>query len=73
MPHILTVIEDPELITQDLGGPNVENYYRQDTFEEYPDLYVKVCVLFKLPEQGRVITSFAVDWPKPEEEILWQK
>lgn len=71
--HILNVVEDPEIITQDVESPNIENYYRQDVFEKYPDLYLKVCVLFKPPEQGRIITSFAVVWPKPEEEILWQK
>jgi len=71
--HILTVVEEPELITLDVKSPHIENYYRQEVLEDYPDLHLKVCVLFKPPEQGRVITSFAVDWPKPEEEILWQK
>lgn len=71
--HIRDVVEDPELITQDAMRPDIENYYAQEVIAEFPDLYVKVCVLFKEPEQGRVITAFGVDWPKPEEEIVWQK
>ena len=70
---IQMVIDDPDIITQDVTSLAIENYYRQDVFDEYPDLYLKACVLFKPPEQGRVVTAFAVDWPKPEEEIIWQK
>ena len=70
---IRDVIEDPDFITQDVRSQDVENYYRQEVMVEYPEYYVKVCVLFKPAHQGRVITAFVVDWPKPEEELIWQK
>ena len=70
---IQSTVDDPELIMQDERNQNVENYYKQEVIAEYPDLYLKVCVLFKSADEGRVITAFPVPWPKPEEEIIWQK
>lgn len=70
---IRVVIDDPDLITQDVQSIEIENYYRQDVIPEFPELYLKVCVLFKTANQGHIITAFTVNWPKPEEEILWQK
>lgn len=71
--YIQDVIEQPEFITLDADDEYIENYYKQDVIVDYPDLYLKVCVLFKAKEQGRIITAFPVDWPKVEEELLWQK
>ena len=70
---IRLVIAEPDLITQDIQSNEIENDYRQEVIPEFPDLYLKVCVLFKSTDQGRVITAFTVNWPKPEEELLWQK
>ena len=71
--YIRDTIEDPDLITIDVNDDYIENYYRQATISENPTLFLKVCVLFKTDDKGSVITAFAVDWPKLQEEALWQK
>ncbi len=71
--YIRETIEDPDLITIDVNDDYIENYYRQAIIGEYPTLFLKVCVLFKIDDKGSVITAFAVDWPKLPEEVIWQK
>lgn len=66
------VVENPDFITADPSDEYKENYYAQGILSDFPDLYVKVCVLFK-QEVGRVLTAFDVDMPKINEKILWQK
>ena len=69
---IQITIEEPDFISNDVNSDSVENYYAQGMIAHDPDAFLKVCVLFK-QEQGRVLTAFGVDRPKPTEEILWQK
>ncbi|MFN8487605.1 MAG: hypothetical protein U0350_08450 [Caldilineaceae bacterium] len=69
---IQATIEAPDLITADVDDEYKESYYAQGIISDFPDLYLKVCVLFK-QDVGRVITAFAVDFPKLEEDVLWQK
>lgn len=65
-------MENPDIITVDPNDEYKEYYYAQGVVADSPDLYLKVCVLFK-QDIGRVLTAFDVDTPKPDENILWQK
>ena len=69
---IRATIEQPDLITVDPDDAYKENYYAQGVIPDFPDLFLKVCVLFK-QEIGRVITAFDVEMPKPNEDMIWQK
>jgi hypothetical protein len=69
---IQATIEEPDIITADTKDQYKENYYAQGVIPDFPDEFLKVCVLFK-QDIGSVITAFAVDMPKPDEDILWEK
>ncbi len=69
--EIQIAIETPDFINTD-SDEYIENYYAQGVLADLPDAYLKVCVLFK-QEQGRVLTAFAVDLPKFDEETIWSK
>ena len=61
-----------DLITADLDDEYKENYYAQGVISDAPDLFLKVCVLFK-QDVGRVLTAFEVAAPRMTEDVLWQK
>ena len=69
---IQATIEDPDLITADVQDSYKENYYAEGVIPGHPDILLKVCVLFK-QDVGRVLTAFAVEMPRVDEDILWQK
>jgi hypothetical protein len=68
---IQAVIEDPEIITADEQNDLRENYYATGVMEDYPEFFLKVVVEFGGMD-GKVITAFDVDRPKPTERIVWQ-
>lgn len=69
---IQTTIEEPEIITRDTAYSLRDNYYAQGLDPEVPADWVKVCVEFN-SDEGKVITAFFMDKPKPEEDILWSR
>jgi uncharacterized DUF497 family protein len=69
---IQAVVENPDLITADPNDDYKENYYAQGVVPDAPELFLKVCVLFK-QDIGRVLTAFDVEAPRLTEEILWQR
>jgi hypothetical protein len=69
---IQITVENPDFITADLDDEYKENYYAQGVIPDAPDLFLKVCVLFK-QDVGRVLTAFEVEAPRATEDLLWQK
>jgi hypothetical protein len=63
-------LHGPEVITADEQYELRENYYLQGVMEDYPALFLKVVVEFGGVD-GKVITAFDVDRPKPTERIIW--
>ena len=64
------VLMEPEVITADEQYELRENYYLQGVMEDYPAFFLKVVVEFGGVD-GKVITAFDVDRPKPTERIIW--
>lgn len=69
---IQTAVEEPEIITRDTTYPLRDNYYARGLDPDVPEDWVKVCVEFS-SDEGKVITAFFTDRPKPEEDILWSR
>ncbi len=68
--EIQSTIEAPDIITADQRDEYKENYYAHGVVADFPEMYLKVCVLFK-QEIGRVLMAFIVSLPKSEEETVW--
>ncbi len=45
METIQSTIEQPDLITANPNDAYIENYYAQGVIPDFPDLFLKVCVL----------------------------
>lgn len=69
--HIQYVIENPEIITADSQHDMRECYYASNVMDDYPQFYLKVVVDFS-GSDGRVVTAFEVDRPKPTERVVCQ-
>lgn len=66
------VIESPEVITTDEQDDLRECYYAREVMSDYPAFFLKVVVSFAGAD-GKVITAFDTDRPKPTERVVWQQ
>lgn len=54
---IKETVADPHMIIQSSKVSASQVYFRLGAHPEYPDLWVKIPVLFRLPEEGTVSTA----------------